>query len=81
MDVSAAVASFQLTETFGTTSEGMWLAEHAHHYGFVIRYPEGKSDVTGYAYEPWHLRYLGKEIATEIYESGQTVEEFFGFVK
>ncbi|MGM8214758.1 M15 family metallopeptidase [Bacillaceae bacterium W0354] len=80
MDVSAAVVSYQLIEDFGKTDEGLWLEQNAHKHGFVIRYPEGKSDITGYSYEPWHLRYFGTETATEIFESGLTVEEYFGFV-
>ncbi len=66
-----------LEEALGETDAGQWVAEHAHEYGFVIRYPEGKSHITGYEYEPWHLRYFGIELATEIHESRLTVEEFF----
>ncbi|WP_054754962.1 M15 family metallopeptidase [Piscibacillus salipiscarius] len=54
-----------LEEALGDTEPGQWVAENAHKYGFVIRYPEGKSDITGYNYEPWHLRYFGKELATK----------------
>jgi len=63
---------------FGNTPAGQWLAKNAHSYGFIIRYQNGKQAITGYQYEPWHLRYLGKELAAEIYKSGQTMEEFFG---
>lgn len=69
-----------LEEALGETEPGQWVADHAHEFGFVIRYPEGKSDITGYNYEPWHLRYFGVELATNIYESGLTVEEYFGYV-
>lgn len=55
----------------------VWLAENAHEYGFIIRYPENKKDVTGYGYEPWHVRYVGKELATELKNNGQTLEEYF----
>lgn len=48
----------------------------AHKYGFILRYPKGKEDITGYKYEPWHLRYVGKKIAKEIYESDITLEEY-----
>ncbi len=48
----------------------------AHEYGFILRYPKGKENITGYAYEPWHLRYVGKKIAKEIYESDITLEEY-----
>ncbi len=67
-----------LEACFGDTPAGKWLAKNAHTFGFIIRYPEGKQDIVGYQYEPWHLRYVGTELAAEIYRSGQTMEEFFG---
>lgn len=60
------------------TNENVWLANHAHKYGFIIRYPENKQSITGFAYEPWHLRYVGVELATEIKNSNKTMEEYFG---
>lgn len=66
-----------LDESFGETPEGKWLAKNAYKFGFIIRYPEGKENVTGYAYEPWHIRYVG-EIAEDIYNSGLTLEEYLG---
>lgn len=63
---------------YGTTPAGKWLAAHAHEYGFIIRFPEGKEDITGYMYEPWHIRYVGKEVASEIYQRGITLEEYLG---
>lgn len=65
-----------IDDSFGDTPESDWVAVNAHKYGFIIRYPDGKEDITGYQYEPWHIRYLGIDKATEIYESGLTVEEF-----
>ena len=65
-----------LEEDFGRTPEGKWLAEHCHEYGFIIRYPEGKTDITGYIYEPWHIRYVGKEAAAEIAALDITFEEY-----
>ena len=53
-----------------------WLGENSWQYGFIIRYPEGKADITGIMYEPWHLRYVGKELAAELYESGLCLEEY-----
>ena len=47
-----------------------------HEFGFIIRYPKGEESVTGYQYEPWHLRYVGKEVAKEIYEEKLTLEEY-----
>ena len=56
------------------------LAPHIHKYGFILRYPAGKEDVTGYSFEPWHIRYVGIEAAREIYESGLTLEEYVSCV-
>ena len=63
---------------FAAMPEAEWLAEHAHEFGFIIRYEKDKEAVTGYEYEPWHLRYVGKELATELFLNHQTMEEFFG---
>ncbi|MGB4091819.1 MAG: M15 family metallopeptidase [Ruminococcus flavefaciens] len=65
-------------DSFAGTPEARWLADHAHEYGFIIRYPEGKEDITGYQYEPWHIRYLGIDTATAVYNSGLTLEEYLG---
>ena len=65
-----------LTEAFGKSPEGIWTAEHCAEYGFIIRYPKEKTNITGYIYEPWHLRYVGKEAAAEITELGVTFEEY-----
>lgn len=65
---------------FADTPEGKWLHASAYRYGFVIRYPAEKTPVTGYTYEPWHLRYVGVELSTEMHKQGiTTLEEFFGF--
>lgn len=61
---------------FEGSSEQSWLLEHAYEYGFILRYPEGKEAVTGFSYEPWHYRYVGKEQAKLIYESGLCLEEY-----
>lgn len=76
VDVSAQSVGYQLTTEFENTKEGKWLAENAHRYGFIIRFPKGKEDITGYMYEPWHLRYVGDFAAQEIYEQGVTLEEY-----
>jgi uncharacterized protein YjdB len=78
MDVTSATVDFDLVENFGYTAEGQFIRDHAHEYGFIVRYPQGKTRITGYAYEPWHLRYLGVPVATTIYNSGKTMEEFYG---
>jgi len=67
-----------LTQEFGSSPEGIWLANNCHKYGFIIRYQKDKEHITGYIYEPWHIRYLGVEKATEVYESGLCLEEFLG---
>lgn len=67
-----------ISESFAYTPEGEWVKNNCHKYGFIIRYPEGKEDITGYMYEPWHIRYIGTDKATEVYESGVTLEEFLG---
>lgn len=57
-----------LTEAFGRMPEGLWVAENAHRFGFIIRYKAEWEDITGYCYEPWHIRYVGVEHAQRIYE-------------
>lgn len=64
--------------SFAGTPEANWLAEHCAEYGFIIRYPDGKEDKTGYMYEPWHIRYLGKEKAEAVTKSGLCLEEYLG---
>jgi D-alanyl-D-alanine carboxypeptidase len=76
VDVSSPVVGWQLSTAYGNTDEGKWLAGNAHRFGFILRYPAGKEDITGYQYEPWHLRYVGQAAAGEIYERGLTLEEF-----
>lgn len=63
-------------ESYGYTAEGKWLAENCWKYGFIIRYPKGKEEITGYTYEPWHVRYIGRSTAKLVYDSGLTLEEF-----
>lgn len=70
-----------LTAAFGDSPEGIWLAAHCHEYGFIIRYPKGKTDITGYIYEPWHVRYVSKEAAGEITNLGVTFEEYILLVR
>jgi D-alanyl-D-alanine carboxypeptidase len=64
---------------FGKTDAGIWLAENAHEHGFILRYPKGYKPITGFQYEPWHFRYVGVELATEMKTKGiKTLEEFWG---
>lgn len=69
-----------LNTNFIYTKEGMWLNNNCHKYGFIIRYPEGKASVTGYMYEPWHIRYVGTPLASELYNNGNwiSLEEYYG---
>lgn len=80
MDVSSKDGKFDLLESFGDLPEGKWIAENSHKYGFVVRYLKDKVDITGYAYEPWHLRYVGEEVATYMYENNLCFEEFYDII-
>lgn len=62
---------------FADKPEGKWLAANAYKYGFIIRYQKDKETLTGYKYEPWHIRYIGVDLATQVYKTGQTLEQFF----
>lgn len=73
----------EISDAFIGTPEAIWLEEHCHEYGFIIRYPKGKQDITGYKYEPWHIRYVGKEFAAALKKSADeacdptlTLEEY-----
>lgn len=68
----------QIEDYYGETPEGQWLAKNAHTFGFIIRYQKDKTHITGYKYEPWHIRYVGVEHATNIYNQGITLEEYLG---
>ena len=78
IDVSAQSVNYRLDQSFGDTKEGRWLAKNAHLYGFIIRYPYGKTEVTGYSYEPWHIRFVGVAVATYLYNNDLTMEEYYG---
>lgn len=78
IDISCASEDFLLESTFADTPEGIWTAGNAHRFGFILRYPEEKEHITGYSYEPWHLRYVGTELAALLYETGLTLEEYYG---
>ncbi|MFB6364297.1 D-alanyl-D-alanine carboxypeptidase family protein [Paenibacillus elgii] len=76
IDVAGSSGKCAAQDCFGATKEAKWLAEHAADYGFIIRYPEGKESITGYQYEPWHLRYVGVDTAKAIVKQGVTLEEY-----
>ncbi len=74
VDIDTAV-----DQGFANTTAGKWLAANAWQYGFILRYPDGLESVTGYEFEPWHYRYVGVELATEMHNTGvPTLEQFFG---
>ncbi|HWI63311.1 MAG TPA: D-alanyl-D-alanine carboxypeptidase family protein [Symbiobacteriaceae bacterium] len=81
MDVSGSTGKCAADDCFADTPEADWLAKHAHEYGFIIRYPKGKESITGYAYEPWHLRYVGTALSKQVAAAGVTLEEQFGQVR
>ncbi len=74
-----------IDDSFAGTPEAIWLENHCHEYGFIIRYPQGKQEITGYKYEPWHIRYVGKDMAQKLKDKATqtgdpylTLEEYFG---
>lgn len=67
-------------QEFGDQASSVWVRDNAHRFGFIIRYPPDKADITGYADEPWHLRYVGTDLAGQLHASGLTMEEHFGLV-
>lgn len=76
IDFTSLSVQLGVNSDFGQTPEGKWLAENAYKYGFVMSYPEGSEDVTGYKYEPWHFRYVGTSYAERIYKSGTVPVEY-----
>ena len=77
IDVSSDTVDCEIEESFAKCPEGKWLAKNCHKYGFIIRYPKGKSDITGYSYEPWHIRYVGVNLAKYLYKNNYTLEEYY----
>lgn len=79
VDLEPSSRKCEVEDCFGDTPEGKWVAANAYTYGFVIRYQQGKQSTTGYIYEPWHIRYVGKDLSTELHKQGNpTLEDFFG---
>lgn len=76
IDVSSACIGFALSERFENTPAFRWLAENAHNYGFIIRYPRDSMTITGVIFEPWHLRYVGVDHAARIFEADLLLEEY-----
>ena len=76
VDIGSVESATIAAIPFGETPDYEWMKDVAHEYGFIVRYQEGKEDITGLDYEPWHIRYVGVEAATEIYEEGLVLEEY-----
>jgi len=77
IDVTGGNGQCPAQDCFGFTKEAKWLQEHVANFGFIIRYPKGKEAITGYTYEPWHLRYVGNAIAKEVMDREITLEEYY----
>jgi len=79
IDFTDDASKSNATSEFANTDAGKWLYEHAHEYGYILRYPEGKSDITGYNYMPWHYRYVGVDVANAMYAISptETLEEYY----
>jgi len=77
IDVTSSDGKCAAQDCFGGTVEAVWLENNAADYGFIIRYPNGKEEITGYKYEPWHIRYVGVELAKHIDEEALTLEEYY----
>lgn len=76
-DLATSSQECYLKGCFKDTAEGKWLKENSYLYGFILRYTQEKEEVTGYIFEPWHFRYIGKEEAQKVYDSGLTLEEYY----
>lgn len=76
IDVSSASVGYQLTQSLEQTKEGKWLADNAHTYGFIVRYQRAYEAETGYMFEPWHLRYIGVEHATNVHKTNVPFERY-----
>jgi D-alanyl-D-alanine carboxypeptidase len=76
VDITSADLGWAIVQSMGNSPEGKWLADNAHRFGFALSYPEGFESVTGYAYEPWHYRFIGRDAAREMGENGTILESY-----
>jgi D-alanyl-D-alanine carboxypeptidase len=76
-DLEPTSQTCELDQCFESTPEGQWLVANCYKFGFIIRYQKNTTNLTGYEYEPWHVRYVGPDLATQLQASGQTLEQFF----
>lgn len=81
LDITTAENGYGLTESFGSTTVGKWLYANSWKYGFILRYPKDKTEITGYIYEPWHFRYVGVPHAEYMYKNGICLEEYYQLLK
>ncbi|SFC33300.1 LD-carboxypeptidase LdcB, LAS superfamily [Alkalibacterium subtropicum] len=79
-DIGGSDPAYYTSEAFADRPAGMWLAENAHEYGFILRYPKDKEHITGYQFEPWQYRFVGREDAQAIHDSGLTLDEYLDAV-
>ena len=79
IDISSESADGKLIEEFIETVEGQWVKNNSYKFGFIVRYPKGKEDITGYSYEPWHVRYVGYDLAKYLYDNNMTLDEYYGY--
>lgn len=80
LDVSSPSNNLELTDSFAYTPEGLWLAKNASLYGYLLRYPQNREAITGVPGEPWHIRYVGKELAHCLTLTGLTLEEYHSLI-
>lgn len=82
VDITSRDMAFEVNQSFENTKEGAWALENAYKYGFILRYPKTKEDITGYEYEPWHYRYIGNKTISKIcHDKDITLEELLDCVK
>lgn len=79
-DIGGANPKYYVDQSLDKTKEGIWMATNSYKYGLILRYPKGKENITGFKYEPWHFRYVGRELAKEIKDKNLTLEEYFDVV-
>lgn len=81
LDIASSLGTCYIEECFSGTQSGQWLADNSYLYGFILRYPKGKEDITQYVYEPWHFRYVGPDLAKALHDSGLTLEEAYPYTE
>lgn len=80
-DITCSAVNYKLDESFADSDAGIYLKNNAYKYGFVLRYPKDKESITGYSYEPWHYRFVGRDVAYYLHKDNLTIEEFYSKIK